>query len=59
MREHIDHCHLLRDAHRLTAIGDRIAENKKPRFSGEPRQRRQREWSGLQRMLDPMQHRVA
>ena len=46
MREHIDHGHLLGDAHRLAAVGDRIAENEKPGLLGEPRERSQHERSG-------------
>jgi len=43
VREHVDHRHLLGDAHRLAAIGDGIAEDEKPRLAGESRQCRQHE----------------
>ena len=41
VRQHVDHRHLLGDAHRLAAVGDRIAEDQEPRLLGQPRQRRQ------------------
>ena len=40
-REDVDHRHLLGDAHRLPAVGDRIAEDQQPRLLGQPRQRGQ------------------
>ena len=46
MREHVDHGHLLGDAHRLAAVGDRIAEDEKPGLLGEPRQGSQHQRSG-------------
>ena len=41
VRQHVDHRHLFGDAHRLAAVGDRIAEDQKPRLLAQPRQRRQ------------------
>ena len=38
-REHVDHRHLLGDAHGLAAVGDRVAEDQQPRLLGQPRQR--------------------
>ena len=41
VREHVDHRHFLGDAHRLAAVGDRIAEDQKPRLLAQARQRRE------------------
>jgi len=38
-REHVDHRHLLGDAHGLAAVGDRIAQDQKPRGLGHSRER--------------------
>ena len=45
-RQHIDHRHLLRDAHRLAAVGDRVAEDQQPRLGALPRQHRQHQRRG-------------
>ncbi len=46
LRQHVDHRHLLGDAHGLAAVGDRVAQDQQPRLAGQPRQRRQHQRCG-------------
>ncbi len=46
VRQHVDHRHFLGDAHRLAAIGDRIAENEQARLLAQASERRQHQRRG-------------
>src|SRR4029078_2936414 len=41
-REHVHHRHLLRDAHGLAAVGDRVSQDQEPRLLGYACQREER-----------------
>ncbi len=46
VREDVGERHLLGDAHRLAAVGDRIAEDQQPRLAGDARERGQQQRAG-------------